>query len=122
MKLYPIKCSCGSTRATKLTDKLANCVVCANPHDIQDVDYYTYEVTPLNDIMQQAKDQAVIDMWIDDIPYISSVLNGTVLVDDNDKIIKEDFTDVVRMVEVDEAYRKQRKERFDSYNTDHLPF
>lgn len=63
MKLYPIKCSCGSTRATKLTDKLANCVVCANPHDIQDVDYYTYKVEPLHDIMEQrAKDKALEDI------------------------------------------------------------
>tara|TARA_R100000234_G_C4888718_1_gene130512 strand:- start:76 stop:477 length:402 start_codon:yes stop_codon:yes gene_type:complete len=62
MKLYPINCSCGSTRATELTSKLADCVVCGTAHDIQNVDYYTHEVTPLNDIMQQAKDQALKDM------------------------------------------------------------
>lgn len=70
MKLYPISCSCGSTRAKELTNKLADCVSCGTAHDIQNVDYYTHEVTPLNDIMQQAKDKAVIDMWLDDQPFI----------------------------------------------------
>ena len=122
MKLTFIDCSCGNTKGFQLADKLAECTSCAKPNHIDTPAYHTYEVESLDKIEQRAKEQAVIDMWIDDIPYISSVLNGTVLVDDNDKIIKEDFTDVVRMVEVDEAYRKQRKERFDSYNTDHLPF
>ena len=78
--------------------------------------YNVYTIKPLSKIEQEAKDQAVIDMWLNDMPFIDWSTCFDV------QSIKEDFTDVVRMVEVDEAYRKQQKERFDSYNTDHLPF
>ena len=63
----------------------------------------------LDKIEQRAKEQAIIDMWLDDMPYIDWSTCFDV------QSIKEDFTDVIRMVEVD-------KKRFDNYNTDHLPF
>ena len=69
MILHEINCSCGCTRAEKLDDKWGNCVKCGAPHDIQFSDYTTHDVklTPLNVIEQRAKEQAVIDMWRNDL-------------------------------------------------------
>ena len=70
MKLTFIDCSCGNTKGRYLTDNLAECTSCAKPNHVDIPTYHTYELDSLNDIEQRAKEQAVIDMWIDDKPYI----------------------------------------------------
>ena len=51
----------------------ANCFVCAKPHSITENEYefVKRDITPLHDIIEQrAKDKAVIDMWLEDMPFI----------------------------------------------------
>ena len=66
MKLTFIDCSCGNTKGFQLADKLAECTSCALPVHIDTPSYHTYELDSLNKIEQQAREQAVIDMWIAD--------------------------------------------------------
>ena len=70
MKLTFIDCSCGNTKGFQLADNLAECTSCASPIHIDTPAYHTYEVESLNKIEQRAKEQAVIDMWLIDMPYI----------------------------------------------------
>jgi len=117
MKLTFIDCSCGNTKGFQLADKLAECTSCASPVHIDTPAYHTYEVESLDKIEQRAKEQAVIDMWLIDMPYIDWATCFDV------QSIEEDFTDVVRMVEygytvLDEVDKK----RFDNYSSNHLPF
>ena len=109
METIFIDCSCGNTKGFKLADNLAECTSCVAAIHVDTPVYHTYEVESLDKIEQRAKEQAVIDMWLNDMPFIDLSTCFDV------QSIKEDFTDVVRMVEVD-------KKRFDNYNTDHLPF
>ena len=109
MKITNISCSCGNTTAFEHSHNLVECTACSTMIHVDTPVYHTYEVEPLHVIEQRAKEQAIIDMWLDDMPYIDWSTCFDV------QSIKEDFTDVIRMVEVD-------KKRFDNYNTDHLPF
>ena len=71
-KTTDITCpSCDNTKGFYHSDKLAECTKCTTPVHVDTPTYHTYKVKPLHDIMQQrAREQAVIDMWLDDIPYI----------------------------------------------------
>jgi hypothetical protein len=66
-KTTDITCPCGNTKGFYHSDKLAECTSCATPVHVDTPVYHTYNVTPLHQI---AKDQAVIDMWLDDQPFI----------------------------------------------------
>ena len=70
MKLTFIDCPCGSTKGRKHSENVANCISCAKPVHIDTPVYHTYEVESLNKIEQRAKEQAVIDMWLDDKEFI----------------------------------------------------
>ena len=70
MKLTFIDCSCGNTKGFQLADNLAECTSCASPIHIDTPVYHTYEVESLDKIEQRAKEQAVIDMWLDDQLFI----------------------------------------------------
>ena len=70
MKLTFIDCSCGNTKGFQLADKLAECTSCASPVHTDTPAYHTYEVESLNKIEQRAKEQAVIDKWLDDKEFI----------------------------------------------------
>ena len=70
MKLTFIDCSCGNTKGFQLADNLAECTSCTKPNHVDTPTYHTYELNSLNDIEQRAKEQAVIDMWLNDMPYI----------------------------------------------------
>ena len=66
-----ISCSCGNTEAFKLSNTAAECTRCSTVHTITDEPtFITRSITPLHVIEQRAKEQAVIDMWLDDQPYI----------------------------------------------------
>ena len=71
MRLTFIDCSCGNTKGFQLADNIAECTSCAKPNHVDTPTYHTYELDSLNDIEQRAKEQAVIDMWLDDQPYIN---------------------------------------------------
>ena len=81
MKLTFIDCSCGNTKGFQLADNLAECTSCALPIHIDTPAYHTYEVMSLDEIEQQAKEKAVIDMWLDDKEFImgSFDLNGNLI-------------------------------------------
>ena len=71
MKLTNISCSCGNTTAFEHSQNLVECTSCSTTIHIDTPVYHTYKVKPLYDIMEQrAKDKAVIDMWLEDIPFI----------------------------------------------------
>ena len=73
METIGISCSkCNTeTEAFKLSNIAAECTRCSTIHTITDVPtYITRSITPLHVIEQRAKEQAVIDMWLDDMPYI----------------------------------------------------
>ena len=71
MELTTINCSCGSTKGIEHSNQLAECVKCTATHHVDNPVYTTYKVKPLHDIMEQrAREQAVIDMWLDDQPFI----------------------------------------------------
>ena len=71
METIGINCSCGNEHAFILSQRLAECTQCQTVHSIDDVKSYTsYDITPLHVIEQRAKEQAVIDMWLNDMPYI----------------------------------------------------
>ena len=69
-----ISCShCNTeTLAEIMSATHANCFVCAKPHSITENEYafVKRDITPLHVIEQRAKDQAVIDMWLDDQLFI----------------------------------------------------
>jgi len=70
-KTTDINCPCGNTKGSYHSDKLAECTSCATAVHVDTPTYHTYNVTPLHDIIEQrAKDKAVIDMWLDDQPFI----------------------------------------------------
>ena len=72
METIGISCSCGNQHAFVLSRKLAECTQCVSLHNIeQSQSYSTYDVTPLHVIEHRAKEQAVIDMWLDDMPFIN---------------------------------------------------
>ena len=71
METIGINCSCGNEHAFILSQRLAECTQCQTVHSIDDVkSYKSYDITPLHVIEQRAKEQAVIDMWLNDMPYI----------------------------------------------------
>ena len=71
METIGINCSCGNEHAFILSQRLAECTQCQTVHSIDDVKFYTsYDITPLHVLEQRAKEQAVIDMWLNDMPYI----------------------------------------------------
>ena len=71
METIGISCSCGNEHAFILSQRLAECTQCQTVHSIDDVKSYTsYDITPLHVLEQRAKEQAVIDMWLNDMPYI----------------------------------------------------
>ena len=71
METIGINCSCGNEHAFILSQRLAECTQCQTVHSIDNVKSYTsYDITPLHVIEQRAKEQAVIDMWLNDMPYI----------------------------------------------------
>ena len=71
MEIIGINCSCGNEHAFILSQRLAECTQCQTVHSIDDVKSYTsYDITPLHVLEQRAKEQAVIDMWLNDMPYI----------------------------------------------------
>ena len=71
METIGISCSCGNNHAFVLSRKLAECTQCVELHNIEESQSYsTYDVIPLHVIEQRAKEQAIIDMWLDVMPYI----------------------------------------------------
>ena len=72
METIGISCSCSNTEAFKLSQTAAECTSCSTVHTITDEPVFiTRSITPLHDIMEQrAKDKAIIDMWLDDQPFI----------------------------------------------------
>jgi hypothetical protein len=71
METIGIGCSCGNTEAFKLSQTAAECTQCSTIHTITDEPVFiTRSITPLHVIEQRAKEQAVIDMWLDDEPFI----------------------------------------------------
>ena len=71
METIGINCSCGNEHAFILSQRLAECTQCQTIHSIDNVKSYTsYDITPLHVLEQRAKEQAVIDMWLNDMPYI----------------------------------------------------
>lgn len=74
METIGISCTnCNEQKeAQYLSKNLVECLTCTTlHHHEEDRSYRTYDVIPLHVIEEQrAREQAVIDMWIDDIPYI----------------------------------------------------
>tara|TARA_R100000900_G_C3274985_1_gene152550 strand:+ start:150 stop:416 length:267 start_codon:yes stop_codon:yes gene_type:complete len=72
METIGISCSCGNTEGFKLSQTAVECTSCSTLHTITDEPIFiTRSITPLHDIMEQrAKDKAVIDMWLEDMPLI----------------------------------------------------
>ena len=71
METIGIGCSCGNTEGFKLSNIAAECTSCSTVHTITDEPVFiTRSITPLHVIEQRAKEQAVIDMWLDDQPFI----------------------------------------------------
>ena len=72
METIGISCSCSNTEAFKLSNTAAECTSCSTIHTITDEPtFITRSITPLYVIEQRAKEQAVIiDMWLNDMPYI----------------------------------------------------
>ena len=71
METIGITCHCGNKHAVILSQRLVECTKCTTVHNIDDVKSYTsYDITPLHVLEQRAKEQAVIDMWLNDMPYI----------------------------------------------------
>ena len=71
MKTIGINCSCGNTEGFQLSSTAAECTSCTTLHTITDEPVFiTRNITPLHVIEQRAKEQAVIDMWLDDQPFI----------------------------------------------------
>ena len=74
METIGISCTnCNEQKEAQYVSKnLVECLTCtALHHHEEDRSYRTYDVTPLHVIEEQrAKEQAVIDMWLDDIPHI----------------------------------------------------
>ena len=72
METIGISCSkCNKQRdAIHISKNLVECLRCTTLHHIDDESYSTYSVIPLHVIEQRAKEQAVIDMWLDNMPFI----------------------------------------------------
>ena len=70
MKLTFIDCSCGNTKGFQLANNIAECTSCTKLNHVDIPTYHTYELNSLDKIEQQAKEKAVIDMWLDDQLFI----------------------------------------------------
>ena len=70
MKLTFIDCSCGNTKGFQLADNIAECTSCTKLNHVDIPTYHTYELNSLDKIEQQAKEKAVIDMWLDNQLFI----------------------------------------------------
>ena len=70
MKLTFIDCSCGNTKGFQLANNIAECTSCNKLNHVDIPTYHTYELNSLDKIEQQAKEKAVIDMWLDDQLFI----------------------------------------------------
>ena len=73
MEIIGISCTkCNAQKDAQYVSKnLVECLTCtALHHHEEDRSYRTYDVTPLHVLEQCAKEQAVIDMWLNDMPYI----------------------------------------------------
>ena len=75
METIGISCTnCNEQKDAQYVSKnLVECLTCtALHHHEEDRSYRTYDVTPLHVIEEQrAREQAVIDMWLDDQPFIN---------------------------------------------------
>ena len=70
MQTTNINCPCGNTLGYEHSHNLAECTSCATVAHVDTPTYHTYQVISLDEIEQRAKDQAIIDMWLDDQPFI----------------------------------------------------
>ena len=70
MQITDINCPCGNTKGFEHSQNLAECTSCTTVVHVDIPTYHTYQITSLDEIEQQAKDKAVIDMWLDDQPFI----------------------------------------------------
>jgi len=72
MKLTDISCNnCNSTTAFEHSHNLVECTSCSTTIHMDTPVFHTYKVEPLHDIMEQrAKDKAVIDMQLVNMPFI----------------------------------------------------
>ena len=72
MKLTDISCTnCNNTTAFEHSHNLVECTSCSTMIHMDTPVFHTYEVEPLHDIMEQrAKDKAVIDMQLANMPFI----------------------------------------------------
>ena len=70
MKLTFIDCSCGNTKGFQLANNIAECTSCTKLNHADIPTYNTYELNSLDKIEQQAKEKAVIDMWLDNQLFI----------------------------------------------------
>ena len=74
METIGINCSCGNEHAFILSQRLAECTQCQTVHSIDDVKSYTsYDITPLHVLEQRAQQQAVMDMWFEDVKFLWKV-------------------------------------------------
>ena len=63
METIGISCSCGNTEDFKLSQTAAECTSCSTVHTITDEPVFiTRSITPLHEIEQRAKEQAIEDM------------------------------------------------------------
>ena len=70
MQTTNINCPCGNKLGYEHSQNLAECTSCTTVAHVDTPTYHTYQVISLDEIEQRAKDQAIIDMWLDDQPFI----------------------------------------------------
>jgi len=72
MKLTDISCTnCNNTTAFEHSHNLVECTSCSTMIHMDTPVFHTYKVEPLHDIMEQrAKDKAVTDMQLANMPFI----------------------------------------------------
>ena len=61
-KTTDINCPCGNTKGFEHSQNLAECTSCTTVVHVDTPTYHTYQVTSLDEIEQQAKEQALEDM------------------------------------------------------------
>ena len=75
METIGISCTdCNTQKDARYVSKnLVECLTCTTlHHHEEDRSYRTYDVTPLHVIEEQrAREQAIIDMWLDNQPFIN---------------------------------------------------
>tara|TARA_R100001591_G_scaffold106023_2_gene114311 strand:+ start:215 stop:499 length:285 start_codon:yes stop_codon:yes gene_type:complete len=74
METIGITCHCGNKHAIILSQRLVECTSCNSVHSVDDVKSYTsYDITPLHVIDQRAQQQAIMDMWFEDVKFLWKV-------------------------------------------------